>query len=263
MLTMSSIEINKLIQSDCLELLRKLDSDSIDLAFYDPPYFQIIGEEWDNQWKSEDEYLKWCDEWVTETIRVLKPGASFYVCGTTKTNTFLKLKLQTDLHSELFYQNEIVWVYNWGGRRRDNFARKHENIWVWSKGKEARFFGDEVRVPYVLKAPMNKDKPLNPKGTIPVSWWNIEDDSPGSWFQMQIVKTSKEKQSHPTQKPEKMLNRIIRAHTLEGDTILDVFGGSFTTAVVASKLKRNWISCDISKTYCDMGRKRLESCHTT
>jgi site-specific DNA-methyltransferase (adenine-specific) len=241
--------INSIRNEDCLILLSKIPSNSIDLCFYDPPYFQIISEKWDNQWKDEEEYLKWCNQWMIETVRVMKQSSSLYVCGTTKTNTFLKFKLQTeDRHPELTYQNEIIWCYNWGGRRKDHFARKHENIWVWSKGKKAIFYPDPIRIPYTLKNPMNKDYPLNPLGTVPVSWW-----------QMQIVKTSKEKQQHSAQKPEKMLERIIKAHTLEEDTILDIFGGTFTTAVVAKKLKRNWISCDIDQKYCQIGQIRLKN----
>ena len=84
----------RLENKDCLGLLAEIDDNSIDLVVVDPPYFEIVKNDWDNQWKSEQEYLEWCKEWTKECFRVLKPGRCFYVWGTTKTDTFLKYKLE-------------------------------------------------------------------------------------------------------------------------------------------------------------------------
>lgn len=240
---------NQIIQCDALDLLRKIKDSSVDLIFCDPPYFRITKKYWDNQWNNEKEYLSWLLKWVKESQRVMKNGASIYICGTTKTNTFLKTKLVIDEKFDLTYQNEIIWCYNWGGRRKDNFPRKHENIWVYSKGKKAKFYPDSIRVPYTLKKSINPKYPLNRKGTIPVSWW-----------QMQISKGNKnERIIHPTQKPQKLLERIIKAHTIEGDVVLDFFAGSFTTAIVSKMLNRNFICCDFDKEYVNLAKKRIKN----
>ena len=110
---------------DCLEFLKSLDDESVDLVIVDPPYFEIIKDKWDNQWNSEQEYLDWCMEWTTECFRVLKPGRCFYVWGTTKQDTFLRYKLDVlNKQDNAHYQNWIIWHYDWGGRTKKNFARK-------------------------------------------------------------------------------------------------------------------------------------------
>lgn len=78
---------------DCLEFLKKLPDESVNLVLIDPPYFRISSEEWDNQWETEEQYLQWCRSWTLEATRVLKQGGCFYVWGTTKTDTFLRYKL--------------------------------------------------------------------------------------------------------------------------------------------------------------------------
>ena len=126
---------------DCLDFLTKVEDESVDLVLTDPPYFIGFdgGEGWDNQWKTEYDYLEWCDAWTNECIRVLKPNRMLVVFGTLKEETFLKYKLGVSQSNWLTPQNEIVWSYNWGGRSKTNFARKHEYAWCWSKGKDFLF----------------------------------------------------------------------------------------------------------------------------
>ena len=102
----------ELFSKDCIELLKEMDDNSIDIAVLDPPYFEIVKNDWDNQWSSEKEYLEWCREWTVETARVLKPNKPIYVWGTTKTDTFLRYKLDVlNGCSDLTYQNWIIWSY--------------------------------------------------------------------------------------------------------------------------------------------------------
>ena len=107
---------------DCLEYLSTLDDESVDLVVTDPPYFIGFdgGKGWDSQWKTEEEYLNWCDSWTRECVRVLKPNRMLIVWGTLKTETFIKYKLQTSAIDPLVPQNEIIWGYNWGGRAKTN-----------------------------------------------------------------------------------------------------------------------------------------------
>ena len=118
-----------IVNKDCLEFIKSIESESVDLVLTDPPYFEIVKNDWDNQWKSEDEYIEWCREWTKECVRVLKPNRCFYIWGTTKTDTFLKYKINVlNSFEELYYKNWIIWSYDWGGRQRNNFARKHEAL---------------------------------------------------------------------------------------------------------------------------------------
>ena len=80
---------------DCIEFLKRIPDNSVDMVLVDPPYFRISSEKWDNQWETEEQYLRWCWDWTVEATRVLKPGGCFYVWGTTKTDTFLRYKLYT------------------------------------------------------------------------------------------------------------------------------------------------------------------------
>lgn len=239
----------RLENKDCLELLKDLDDNSIDLVVVDPPYFEIVKNDWDNQWKSEQEYLEWCKEWTKECFRVLKPGRCFYVWGTTKTDTFLKYKLEVlNNIDNAHYHNWIIWSYDWGGRTKKTFARKHEDLLMYSKGKDFTFNADDVRIPYKVKTNVRKGATNNPLGKIPTDVWEKNNHT-----------TSKEYCGwHPTQKPISLLERVIKANTNEGDTVLDVFSGSGSTAIASKRANRNFIGCELDKEYFTKSLERIE-----
>ncbi len=144
---------SKFVNKDCLAFLKTVKDNSVDLVLTDPPYNISFdgGKGWDSQWKSERDYLKWCDTWTKELVRVLKPNRMMIVWGTLKTDTFIKYKLLLGLYDQLVSQNEIVWSYNWGGRAKNNFARKHEYAWCYSKGDDFLFNDDDIRIERKLK----------------------------------------------------------------------------------------------------------------
>lgn len=226
---------------DCLDFLSTIDNESVDLILTDPPYFIGFdgGKGWDSQWKTEKEYLDWCNKWTDECVRVLKPNRMIVVFGTLKTDTFLKYKIQTtDRHPELTSQNEIIWSYNWGGRSKDNFARKHEYAWCWSKGNEFLFNADSVRVERKLKTNPRTGQKFE-KGTIPTCVWEKNNHT-----------TSKEYVNwHPTQKPFFILERIILAYTNSGDCVLDLFSGSGSTMISCDNTNRKFIGTEIDAEY--------------
>ena len=156
---------------NAIDFLQSLPDNSIDLAVVDPPYFKIVKNDWDNQWDTEEEYLSWCKSWTEEIERVLKPGRCLYVWGTTKTDTFLRYKLNVLNDTSLTYQNWIIWHYDWGGRTKKTFARKHEDLLMYSKGKEFLFNADNVRIPYAMKTNVRKGAKNNPLGKIPTDVW--------------------------------------------------------------------------------------------
>ena len=288
----------ELFSKDCIELLKEMEDNSIDIAVLDPPYFEIVKNDWDNQWSSEKEYLEWCREWTVETARVLKPNKPIYVWGTTKTDTFLRYKLDVlNGCSDLTYQNWIIWSYDWGGRTKKKFPRKHEDLLVYSKGKAMDFYADHVLVERAVKKNMNIDRKIKlitkyqadknvsnwsdkdihswkkykfdtksdselqallqkeqnksvnfAKGKIPTDVWNKNNHT-----------TSKEYAGwHPTQKPIELLERIIKAHTKEGDVVFDCFSGSGSTMIAAALCNRSFIGSEIDKDYFEKSLERYE-----
>lgn len=236
---------------DCVELLLSLPDESVDLILVDPPYFEIAHADWDHQWAFEEDYLQWCSVWSKECARVLKPNRMFAVWGTTKTDTFLKYKLNI-LNSieELKYRNWIIWHYDWGGRPRNNFARKHEDCLVYSKGNDWLFNDENIRIPYKLKKNVRPGAANHSKGKIPTSVWEKNNHT-----------TSKEYVSwHPTQKPLMILKRIIEAYTNPGDIVLDCFSGSGSTMIACDHTNRKFIGSELDITYYEKSIERYNIC---
>ena len=183
----------------------------------------------------------------------MKPETCFYVWGTTKTDTFLKYKLNTlnDIPGAA-YQNWIIWAYDWGGRTKKKFPRKHEDILMYSKGKEFPFYSDDIRVPYKMAKNVRSGASNNPLGKIPTDVWTKNNHT-----------TSKEYAGwHSTQKPIALLERIIKAHTKPGDVVVDCFSGAGSTMIACNNLGRDFKGCEFDNEYVDKSLERLEKLST-
>ena len=241
---------NTISNKDCLEYLKTIPDKSVDLVLTDPPYFIGFdgGKGWDSYWKHDREYIMWCMEWSRECIRVLKDNRMFVVWGTLKTETFLLYKIALNRTKDIYPQNEIIWSYNWGGRSKDNFARKHEYAWCYSTGKKFLFNGDDVRVERKVSKNLRTGKEYT-KGTIPTCVWEKNNHTTSEdycgW--------------HPTTKNIEILERIIRAYSNENDLVLDCFMGSGSTAIACKKTNRDYIGCELDKDYISKARKRIKS----
>ena len=243
-------KLNHIQQKDCLKYLETVEDNSVDMILTDPPYFIGFdgGEGWDSQWKTERDYLKWCNHWTNHLVRVLKPNRMMIVWGTLKTDTFLKYKLMLSLFDQLRPQNEIVWSYNWGGRSKNNFARKHEYAWCYSKGDEFLFNDSDIRVERKVKKNLRTGKDYT-QGTIPTCVWEKNNHT-----------TSKDHCGwHPTTKNLEILQRMIKAYSNENDTILDIFMGSGSTAIACKLTNRNYIGCELNKNYIKLMQERIDS----
>ena len=243
-------KLNHITKKDCLKYLETIPDNSIDLIITDPPYFIGFdgGEGWDSQWKTERDYLKWCNHWTNHLVRVLKPNRMMIVWGTLKTDTFLKYKLMLSLFDELRSQNEIVWSYNWGGRTKNNFARKHEYAWCYSKGDNFLFNDSDIRVERKVKKNLRTGKD-HTQGTIPTCIWEKNNHT-----------TSKDHCGwHPTTKNLEILSRMIKAYSNENDTILDIFMGSGSTAIACKLTNRNYIGCETNNNYIKLSKERIDS----
>lgn len=238
--------------SNCLELIKKIPDNSVGQVNADPPYFIGFdgGKGWDSQWSSDEEYLKWCQEWISECWRVLRPGRCMYVWGTTKTDAFLRLKLEVlNKLPQAVYQNWIIWSYDWGGRTKKTFARKHEDCLMFSKGKDFLFNADDVRIPYIMEKNVRADAKNNPLGKIPTDVWQKNNHT-----------TSKEYVGwHPTQKPIELLSRMIKANTEEGEIVLDPFSGSGSTAIAAINANRAFVGAEIDPVYFQKSLERIKN----
>lgn len=233
---------------DCLELLASVPENSVDVVIADPPYFEIIGEKWDRQWKDEDKYLEWCDAWVRQAACVLKPGGAMYVWGTTKTDTFLRFKMNVMNNvSSLDYRNWIVWSYDWGGRTKKTWPRKHEDCLMYSKGPEMLWYPEQVEVPRKVTKNMRTGEDFK-GGKVPTDVWQKNNHT-----------TSREYCGwHPTQKPVALLERMVLAHTKPGDVVLDPFTGSGSTAIAALRNGRRFIGSENDVGYYQKSLIRIE-----
>lgn len=245
---MSNINIENM---DCLEFLKTVPDESIGHINCDPPYNIGYdgGDDWDT-FPSDEEYLKWSKNWTAECARVLKPNRMMCVWGTQKSDLFFRLKLEVLNHlPDMVSQSAIHWSYNWGGRPRNNFAHKFESAWCFSKGKEFFFDRSKVEVERKMKVNIRTGEEYD-NGTIPTTIWegNLGTAS----------KEAKESNFHPTVKPQFILQRMINGYTPEGETVLDCFSGSGSTAVASFLTRHPFYGCEVNEKYYRSSLERLE-----
>ena len=256
--------INKVVQYDNLEFLRALSDEWIDLIYADPPFNtgRDFGE-YDDRWGSMDDYIEYMWLRLVECYRILKPTGSLYLHCDTNSNYYLRLLLD-DIFGKQNMRNEIVWCYSGPGNVRNAFAKKHDTIYFYRKSDECTF--NPVYVPYKSKYAIGSSSSLATgkrtqeelaklnqmyikRGKKVEDWWS---DIPGGGHL-----PKKERVGYPTQKPVKLLERIILASSNKGDLVFDPFCGSGTTLVAAKRLERKYIGCDINPDAVKLAKERL------
>ncbi|MEM8864717.1 MAG: DNA methyltransferase [Planctomycetota bacterium] len=260
---------NAIHQGDCLDLLRGIEAESVDLAFADPPF--NIGFKYDEYHDDhEDEvYIAWCCDWMSELHRVLKPTGSFWLAIGDEFAADLRVKA----HREIGFtpRNWVVWYYTFGQNCTRKFNRSHVHLFHFVKDEEQHTFNAQdpmVRVPSA-RALVYGDKRANPTGRLPDDTWilrpqDMRDDPDAfqrmddTWYFSRVAGTFKERQGfHGCQMPEQLLGRIVRVSSSPGDLVLDPFAGSGTTLAVAKKLGRQWLGFDLSEDYVTYANERL------
>ncbi len=246
---------NKIIHQNLEEAIEYLPDNFVDLMFIDPPYnlnkkFNLIS------FKSMDleEYENWFESWFSKLVRILKDTASVYVCGDWKSsNAILNVGMKY-----LTVRNRITWEREKGRGAKSNWKNCSEDIWFFTKGKNFTFNIEEVKLRRKVLAPYRDEK-----GT-PKDWEsgkiNYRDTSPSNlWTDISVPFWSMpENTNHTTQKPEKLLAKIILASSNKNDLVFDPFLGSGTTAVTARKLGRNFVGVEVDEYYCCAAEKRLQ-----
>ncbi|MFQ3573699.1 MAG: site-specific DNA-methyltransferase [Thermodesulfovibrionales bacterium] len=225
--------------------MKELPANSVDLVFADPPF--NIGIKYDkyNDNLSYDEYYKWSENWIAQTYRILKNDGSIYIAMGDEFAAEINIILK---RSGFYFRNWIIWYYTFGQNQRKKFNRAHTHILYFTKNRNKfKFNSEAIRIPSARQLVYN-DKRANPQGKIPDDVWEFS----------RVCGTFKERLGeHPCQMPESLLERIIKTSSEPGDIVLDPFGGTGTTAMVAKKLRRNYITMEISENYYEIIIKRL------
>jgi len=247
--------IDSVIHDDLFRVLDWLPSASVDLLFADPPYNltkTFNGRKFSAM--SSDEYELWLESWIPGLRRLLKPSASLYVCGDWRSST----AIQRVLERYFVVRNRITWEREKGRGALSNWKNCSEDIWFASVSDEYVFHAEAVRLQRTVVAPYTHSDG-RPKDWLATDEGRFRVTFPSNlWTDITIPFWSMpENTDHPTQKPEKLLAKLILASTNERAVILDPFLGSGTTAVVARKLGRHFIAVEIDEEYCLLAMKRL------
>ena len=226
---------------DCLDLLKRIPDDSVQLIVCDPPYNILLAE-----WDKHADYLHWASAWLSEAQRVLSPTGSIAIFGGLQyqseagSGDLISIINHMRCNSDMLLVNLIVWNYPNGMSARRFFANRHEEIAWFAKTRKYYFDLDSVREPYdeETKKLYRRDKRLNPatveKGRNPTNVWRLS----------RLNGNSTERVGHPTQKPRTVIQRLVRALSYPGSTVADFFGGSGITVRVAVEEGRHSICCD-------------------
>jgi len=247
--------LNQTINQDLLEVLDKLPIAFVDLLFIDPPYnlTKTFGET-EFKERSLSAYQEWLESWLPKLLQTLKPTASVYICGDWHSSAAIHLVAE----KYLTVRNCITWEREKGRGANANWKNCSEQIWFCTVSDQYTFNIDAVKLKRRVMAPYT-DAKGNPKDWQKTKQGNYRLTHPSNlWTDLTIPFWSMpENTDHPTQKPEKLLAKIILASSNVGDVVLDPFMGSGTTSVVAKKTGRKYVGIERDLGYCCLAEKRL------
>ncbi len=249
--------VNKIFNNDCLEIISKIPDKSVDLIFADPPYnlqlkdtllrpdqsvVEAVKDEWD-KFTDFNAYDKFISSWLHQCKRILRDGGAFWTIGSYHNIYRIGNEIQ---NKGMWILNDIIWyktnpMPNFRGTR---FTNAHETLLWCTTSRKAKYTFN-----YTNMKKFNDDKQMRSTWVIPVC--NGKER----------IRNNDNSRSHPTQKPEALLYRIILSSTNVGDIVLDPFLGSGTTAVVAKKLGRKFIGIEKEKKYFDLSKVRIKKTH--
>jgi site-specific DNA-methyltransferase (adenine-specific) len=238
--SVSMMNTNRFICGDAAVSMREFPTGSIDLIIADPPY--NLGKDYGNNvdLKARHEYEEFTRTWLAEAVRILKPSGTIYVFMGVRFVSRLFLMMEEEF--ALVFNGWITWHYTQGMGRKIGFSPRHEDILYFTRSELFTFNLDEVRIPQKYYRKRN----------------NMTGANPGDVWQFSHVHyCSAEREPHPTQKPEALMERMIRASSNEGDLVLDPYVGSGTTCRVADALGRRWIGIDLNPEYIEMSERRI------
>lgn len=286
-----------IIHGDSLIELPKIIEKSIDLVIADPPYWKVIGEKWDYQWRTEADYVEWSLQWIEEISRVLRYGGTFYLFGYFRTLALLVPHLEKfdlELRQQILIDKGMRSVSGRATKNYKIFPNTTESILFIIKDNK-QFIKPYLKKYQEIKGLSSKDinEALGVKSNGGGMWsiytgnnvceqfptkelweklqnvlgFDLKYEKVAQTFNPQMGLTDiwrdidfyKEDRVHSTQKPLKLIKRLIQASSNEGDLILDPFGGSGSTAISAMSCNREFITIEKDDTYIDLIRNRIET----
>ncbi|NJL22648.1 MAG: site-specific DNA-methyltransferase [Leptolyngbyaceae cyanobacterium SM1_3_5] len=248
--------LDRTICQDLFTVLDRLPRNFVDLLFLDPPYnLNKLFHQQQVKKRSLSEYADWVDSWLSRLVPCLKPTASIYLCGDWQSSSALY-----EVASRYFLvRNRITWEREKGRGARSNWKNCAEDIWFCTVSQDYDFDAEAVRLCRRVRAPYT-DAEGTPKDWQRSDRGNFRLTSASNlWTDLTVPFWSMpENTNHPTQKPEKLLAKIILASCPIAGVVLDPFLGSGTTSVVAKKLDRHFVGIEIEEYYACLAEKRLE-----
>ena len=230
-----------IFEGDALDILKSIDSCSVDLIIADPPY--NLGKDYGNNHdqKTFYDYLEFSRTWTKEAYRILKNTGTIY--------TFMGVRFISYLYSILekecnfIFNSWITWHYTQGLGKTKGFSPRHDDILMFTKSQNYKFFLDDIRVPQKYYRSINNMRGANP-GDV--------------WTFSHVHYCNSNRQEHPTQKPEGIIERMVLASSEENDIVIDPFSGSGTTLRVCQQLNRNCIGIELNPDYVQITKERLD-----
>ena len=239
---------------DALDILRRnIPDGSVDLVFADPPY--NIGKrlnDFVDKWPTDEDYISWCTEWMDICISKLKSNGSMYVMSSTQFMPYTDIFLRERMH----VVSRIVWRYDSSGvQARRSYGSLYEPIIFCVKDKSNYTFNsDEI----LVDAKTGAERRLIDYRKQNPTQYNSKKVPGNVWYFPRVRYRMKEYEEHPTQKPESLLERIVKASSNINDIVLDPFAGTFTTCAVANRLGRRSIGIELQEQYVNIGLRRLK-----
>lgn len=283
------------IQGDCLEVMPTLKAESFDLVIADPPYWKVVGERWDYLWRTEADYINWCKVWFKEVYRLLRYGGTFYLFGYFRMLSLLVptlLELGFDLRQQIIVNKGIKSVAGRATKNYKMFPTVTESILFLTKKNtlySRQFLKERQRELGLTSKQINEALGVKSNGGGMWSIYtgdNVCEQFPTEelWNRLQEILSFNlpyckiaqtyhaqlgftdvwddidfysERRYHPTQKPIKLLKRLICASSNEDDLILDPFGGSASTYLASQLLNRKAVVIEIDPVYVEKGKERI------
>lgn len=236
----------KLYNGDCYQILKDMNTQiKVDAIITDIPYFQVVENDWDNQWRDLSDYLDWCNSCFNYCYNLLKENGSLLIFTGRQYNR----KICNELDKTFYEKRIIIWARKraFNNTRGKALASGYEPICYYTKDEKNYTFNN-------IKIKVDSKRPEYTTGYLKngITLSDVWSDIPA------LPHNSKEKVNHPTQKPIKLMERCVEMITNEGDTVLDFCMGSGSTGVACKNLNRSFIGIELNKEYFNIAKERIE-----